>query len=101
MINEQETLRQAFKTIDYKLGDIDRQIRAVEVMGAIHDRIKEREEQKVVDRLRIVTHLKAGGELEIDASNQVEIDLFVRMKSEGLINILEPQRKKYIAIWRK
>jgi len=101
MIDEQETLRQAFKTVDYKLGDTDRQIRAVEVMGTIHARIKEREEQKVVDRLRIVTHLKAGGELEIDTSNQVEIDLFVRMKGEGLINILEPERKKFIAKWKQ
>ena len=99
-ITEQETLRQCYKTLDYKLGDIDRQVRAVGVMGAIHTRIKEREGQKVVDRLRIVAHLKAGGELEIDTSNQVEIDLFVRMKGEGLINILEPERKKFIAIWK-
>ena len=101
MIDEQQTLRQAFKTVDYKLGDTNRQARAMQVIETIYARMKQKEEQKIVDRLRIVTHLKAGGELEIDTKNQVEIDLFVRMEGEGLINILEPERKKYIATWRK
>ena len=101
MITEQEAriLKSSYKILDYKLGDIDYQLEALARQTKVNEEIKEREGQILLDRTRIVAHLKSGGEFEIDINNRVEVELFVNLRKDGLINIFEPKRNKFIAVW--
>lgn len=97
---ERKILRRSYQILDYKLGTIGDQVAALERQIKVMDTEKEREGQKVLDRTRIVTALKAGTEFKIDVNNPIETHLFVRLKDEELIDIIEMERKQYIAKWR-
>ena len=44
--------------------------------------------------------LRNGDLVEIDKKNQNQVDVFLKLRDEGLIEINEVEPKKYLAKWR-
>lgn len=101
-VTEQEAsiLRNCYKVLDYKLKDTNYQLEALERQSRTLEQIKEREGQQLLDKTRIIAHLKSGGEFEIDHRNRVEANMFIHWRNEGMIEIFEKKRNQYIAKWR-
>lgn len=97
---ENKMLRDCYKILDYKLGTLDAQLNALSRQTMIYDKRRVSEEDLITHRMKIVTILRNGDQVEIDRTNNNQVDIFLKLRSEGLVEIKEIEPKKYLATWR-